>query len=254
MYICIAGKNKCAVEAVKYLLFEKIEKNKILILPNSNDNGKNGWQPSLKKFAKSKNIKITNLKTLYDLKEMTFLSLEYDKIINVKKFKSKRLFNFHFSLLPKYRGCHTNFFQIYKGEKYSGVTLHKIDSGIDTGNIIDQKKFNININCTGYENYLKLMKYSLFVFKKNFHKLLNNSYKMRKQNLSKGSYYSRKSVNYNKIRKIKLNKYSIEIHNKIRALIFPPYQLPVVNGFKIKKSIYKNKKVYLIKSNDYKSR
>ena len=58
MYICIAGKNKCAVEAVKYLLFEKIEKNKILILPNSNDNGKNGWQPSLKKFAKSKNIKI----------------------------------------------------------------------------------------------------------------------------------------------------------------------------------------------------
>ena len=77
---------------------------------------------------------------------------------------------------------------------------------------------------------------------------------MRKQNLSKGSYYSRKSVNYNKIRKIKLNKYSIEIHNKIRALIFPPYQLPVVNGFKIKKSIYKNKKVYLIKSNDYKSR
>ena len=26
--------------------------------------------------------------------------------------------------------CHTNFFQIYNGKKYSGVTLHKIDNGI----------------------------------------------------------------------------------------------------------------------------
>tara|TARA_Y100000590_G_C15669294_1_gene995687 strand:+ start:741 stop:1505 length:765 start_codon:yes stop_codon:yes gene_type:complete len=254
MYICIAGKNKCAVEAAKYLLFQKIKKNKILILPNSNDTGKNDWQPSLKKFANIKNIKITNLKSLYSIEKLIFLSLEYDKIINVKKFKSKRLFNFHFSLLPKYRGCHTNFFQLYNGEKYSGVTLHKIDNGIDTGNIIDQRKFKININCTGYENYLKLIKYSTIIFKKNLYKILNNKYKMRKQNLTKGSYYSRKSVDYNKISKIKLNKYSLGIHNRIRALIFPPYQLPIVNGVKIKKSIYKNKKVYLIESKDYKSR
>ena len=73
-------------------------------------------------------------------------------ILNIDKFFSKELFNFHFSLLPKYRGCHTNFFQIYNGEKISGVTLHKIDNGIDTGPIIDQLKFSINKNCWIFTN------------------------------------------------------------------------------------------------------
>ena len=40
------------------------------------------------------------------------------------------------------------------------------------------------------------------------------------------------------------------MHNKIRSLIFPAYQLPEVNGVKIVKSIYKNKKVNLIEYND----
>ena len=44
-------------------------------------------------------------------------------------------------MLPKYRGCKTNFYQIFYGEKKSGVTLHLIDDGIDSGKIID--KFQI---------------------------------------------------------------------------------------------------------------
>ena len=79
---------------------------------------------------------------------------------------SKELFNFHFSLLPKYRGCHTNFFQIYNGEKYSGVTLHKINNGIDTGPIIDFLKYKISKNTNAYKNYLKLMIKSVNLLKK----------------------------------------------------------------------------------------
>ena len=136
MFICIAGKNECAINAIKYLLSKKFKKNKILALPNDTDNSRDGWQPSFRKFAKKNKIKIINLKHLYSLKDLIFFSLEFEKIINTDKFLSKKLFNFHFSLLPKYRGCHTNFFQIYNGEKYSGVTLHKIDEGIDTGDVI----------------------------------------------------------------------------------------------------------------------
>ena len=77
--------------------------------------------------------------------------------------------NFHFSLLPKYRGCHTNFYQILNGEKYSGVSLHKIDKGIDTGDIIDQVKFKVRLNDTAYDNYKLLMKYSHILFKKNLY-------------------------------------------------------------------------------------
>ena len=58
------------------------------------------------------------------------------EIIKTKNFKSNKLFNLHFSLLPSYKGMHTSAFPILNGEKYSGVTIHKIDNGIDTGDII----------------------------------------------------------------------------------------------------------------------
>ena len=38
---------------------------------------------------------------------------------------------------------------------------------------------------------------------------------------------------------------NIKTHNEIRALIFPPFQLPIYNGKKIIKSIYKKKKIQL---------
>jgi len=251
MYICIAGKNKCAIDAIKFLLVKKISKNKILALPNNNDDGKDGWQPSFKKFAKKNKIKIIKISDIYSLKNLFFFSLEYDKIIKVQKFISKNLYNLHFSLLPKYRGCHTNFLQISNGEKISGVTLHKIDKGIDTGDIIDQIKFKIKINDTAFDNYKKLMIKSVKLFKQNFLRIVNKNYSLKKQKLSRGSYFSRDSVDYEKKLKINISKNSLRNHNKIRSLIFPAYQYPIVNGVKVKKSIYKNKKIYLIKSSDY---
>ena len=69
--------------------------------------------------------------------------------------------------MPKFRGCHTNYFQILEWVNFSGVTLHLIDKGIDTGNIIDVTKFNINKNDTAYDKLFKLIKKSSFLFKKN---------------------------------------------------------------------------------------
>ena len=256
MFICIAGKNRCSIDELRILIKKKFSKKKIFALPNSSDDGQDNWQPSFKKYAIKNKIKIVTLNKLYKIRKLIFFSLEYEKIINVDKFKSKELFNYHFSLLPKYRGCHTNFLQIYYGEKYSGVTLHKINKGIDTGEIIDKKKFKIRLNDTAYDNYLKLMNCSVQLFKKNLKNILNSNYIEKKQDLSKGKYYKRSSVNYGKINKLNMKKDSLKLHNKIRALIFPPYQIPVVNGIKVKKSIYRNNKIYLIESfsNKFKNR
>ncbi len=243
--ICIAGKNKCAIEALSFVK-KKYNKFNILALPNKSDNNKDGWQKSFKKFAKKKKIKITNLNELYSIKDLILFSLEFEEILDIKKFKSNKLFNFHFSLLPKYRGCHTNFYQIFLGEKKSGVTLHKIEKGIDTGKIIDFISYSIPINLTAHENYLKLLNKSVVLFKRNLKKILNNKYKSKKQNLNNGSYFSRKSVNYKKLKIIKEIDNKLKTHNKIRSLIFKPFQLPIYNGRKIKKSLYKNKKIKLL--------
>jgi len=248
MYICIAGKNECSINAIKILTKYKISKKKIYVLPNISDSGNDSWQPSLRKFALRNRFKITTINKLYKITNLIFFSLEYEKIIDIEKFKSKKLFNFHFSLLPKYRGCHTNFLQILNGEKYSGVTLHKINSGIDAGDIVDQKKFRIKINDTAYDNYFKLMNCSVMLFKKNIKNILTSNYYTRRQNLSNGKYYKRSSVSYKKILKLTMKRPSLKLHNKIRSLIFPPYQVPIVNGTRVKKSLYKNKKIYLIES------
>ena len=248
MCICIAGKNECSINAIKILTKYRISKKDIFILPNTSDNGQDSWQPSLKKFARKNKFKVVTINKLYGINELVLFSLEYEKIIDVDKFKSKKLFNLHFSLLPKYRGCHPNFLQIYNGEKYSGVTLHKINRGIDSGDNIDQKKFKIKLNDTAYDNYFRLMKCSVMLLKKNINNILNSNYTLKKQNLSNGKYYKRNSVNYKKILNLNMKKPSLKLHNKIRSLIFPPYQIPVVNGLQVKKSLYKNNKIYLIES------
>ena len=229
---CVAGKNKCSIDFVNFIS-SLVPKKNIFILPNKKDKGKDNWQPSLKKYAKIKKYKLINIKNLYKIKNLIFISIEYESLIDTKKFISKELFNFHFSLLPKYRGCHTNFYQIFNGEKFSGVTLHKIDDGIDTGAIIDQLKFNIYRNTNAFKNYNNLMKNSLKLLKKNFKKLLIGKYKTRKQILKKGSYYSRSSVNYSKMKYFKLKKINLKNFNKIKAFIFPPMQLPILNDKKV---------------------
>ena len=166
---CIAGKNQCSVSALSYLLNrDDIDDDLLVVCINEDDFGQDGWQPSLKQFATINNIKILELNELYDCENLFFFSLEFDKIIKTELFKSDNLFNFHFSLLPKYRGCHTNYLQIKNGEVQSGVTLHCIDSGIDTGDIIVKKNFNISRNDTAKDNYITLMNTAINLFKESF--------------------------------------------------------------------------------------
>ncbi len=61
----------------------------------------------------------------------------------IKNFKGKIL-NIHPSILPKYKGLHTHQRAILNNEKYSGCTVHFVNSRLDSGKIILQKKVKIN--------------------------------------------------------------------------------------------------------------
>jgi methionyl-tRNA formyltransferase len=51
--------------------------------------------------------------------------------------------NVHASLLPKYRGAAPIAWAILKGERVTGVTLMKMDEGMDTGDILSQREIPI---------------------------------------------------------------------------------------------------------------
>ena len=61
----------------------------------------------------------------------------------IKSFKGKIL-NIHPSLLPKYKGLNTHERAITNFEKYSGCTVHFVNSRLDSGKIILQKKVKIS--------------------------------------------------------------------------------------------------------------
>ena len=65
----------------------------------------------------------------------------------IKKFDGK-IFNIHPSLLPKYKGLNTHFRAIKNNEKFSGCTVHLVNSKLDSGKIILQKKVRVSNNET----------------------------------------------------------------------------------------------------------
>ena len=60
----------------------------------------------------------------------------------INDFKGKIL-NIHPSLLPKYKGLNTHERAIINKDKYSGCTVHFVNSRLDSGKIIIQKKVKI---------------------------------------------------------------------------------------------------------------
>ena len=101
--ICIAGKNSIVIAGLSYVLENYRNDYDIYALGDKNDDYVDKWQPSYLKFAKENNLKIVDLEELYSLSDLSFISLEYFRLIDPKIFNTDQLFNIHFSLLPAYR-------------------------------------------------------------------------------------------------------------------------------------------------------
>ena len=61
------------------------------------------------------------------------------------------IINCHGSLLPKYRGACPYFAPIFNGDNTTGLTFHLVDDGIDTGDILLQKEFEVKTDETAID-------------------------------------------------------------------------------------------------------
>lgn len=84
--------------------------------------------------------------------------------------------NLHFSLLPKYRGQYPTMYAIFNGDTETGVTLHWIDSGTDSGPIIEQINVPIYMEDTGESLFNKCLKAALVLFAKQIDYYKNNNW------------------------------------------------------------------------------
>lgn len=182
---------------------------------------------SVFQYCVNNNIKIYEMSEIAALNADIGLSIRFDKIIPQEVIDSFTIgaFNTHGGILPNYRGTYSNINALLNHELEYGVTLHCIDAGIDTGDIIDIIKIRIEENDTGFDLYRKGEKLCKEILKKNITRLINNDFtKISQEELIKqGSFTNTYSIKKTIEKKeIKVNQLADEsIYDVIRAFDSP---------------------------------
>lgn len=130
--------------------------------------------------------------------------------------------NVHPAFLPFNRGANPNVWSIIDGTP-AGVTLHYIDQGVDTGDIIAQKEVTIEPIDTGESLYAKLEKESMQLLSETWPEVARGNIRKQPQPASGGSLHRTKDVEA--LDEIDLEKEykARDLINILRARTFPPF-------------------------------
>lgn len=186
-----------------------------------------------------KGIKV-NSKSFYELAKsydcdlfvsMSFNQIFKDRIMNLPRLKT---INCHAGKLPFYRGRNILNWVLINDENEFGITVHYMDSGIDTGDIILQRTFPISDDDnyktlleTAYSECANILYDALVLF-------LENKVERISQKLihSVGFYCSARKVGDENLN---WNQTSREIFNFVRAICKPaPQARTILNGTEMK--------------------
>jgi len=157
---------------------------KIVLIITNNKNAKGIYFAKKNKikflFVNYKNKNNAEDKILINLKNHNinficlagFMKILSKKIINIYK---NRILNIHPSLLPKYKGLNTHERVIKNKEKFTGCTVHLVNSKLDSGKIILQKKVKILKNDNENSLSKRVLKIENLIYPKAIKKFINSN-------------------------------------------------------------------------------
>jgi len=151
----VISSNQCA-PGLKYAKKNKIKKYII------NFKKKNKVNYQLLKYLKSNKIKLICLAGFMKILPKLF----------ILKFKYP-IINIHPSLLPKFKGLNTHYRVIEKKEKNTGCTVHFVNSKLDSGKIIVQKKIKVFKKDTPSSLKKRVLKEEHNLYPKAINKIIN---------------------------------------------------------------------------------
>lgn len=186
---------------MKRILFLGYEKNQILDFLNNKED------ILLLSGSSKKSIEEIN-----NYKPDIIISYGYGHIIPpdiVRAYKNK-IINLHISFLPWNRGVSPNLWSFVE-DTPKGVTIHYINDGIDTGDIILQEKVDLKFENTLESSYNKLKETIELLFIENCDSILSRTITAIPQDLNIGSYHTkRQTEKFLKHYKIENWKISVE--------------------------------------------
>jgi methionyl-tRNA formyltransferase len=145
--------------------------------------------------------------------------------------------NLHGGKLPQYRGSSPMNWALINGEKFFSITIIQVTLGIDTGNILIEKKFQINETDTISELHEIANKNFPQLLLKVLNQIEKKTLKPKVQDMETSSYYPLRFPEDGLIFFDQLT--AEEIHNRVRALTSP---YPGVLTY------YNNKKITVLKT------
>ena len=139
--------------------------------------------------------------------------------------------------LPEYRGCNQFSFALIDQKTTFGTTFHKMEEGIDSGDILFERRFYINPNWNVKTLYEKTLNETIMLFKENIKAIIDGCYTFTPQQKlinERGTAFHLRS-DINKIKCINLSWPKDKILRYFNATYFPPFDPPfaLVNGEKI---------------------
>ena len=204
-----------------------------LVVPNNDEFEEPLWFDSTAQIAKDAGLRVVrtariNSELVDEIRAMhpdAILSIFFQQILKRPILEAARLgcFNVHFAPLPRYRGFYPQMHAIINGEAVHGVTMHFMDEGIDTGDIVIQKSLPVLPTDTGKSLYMRCVDVGFDVFQTGLECILREAIPRIPQDHQKATYY-RKEIPNN--REIDWSKSPEEILRFIRALTFAPFPPP----------------------------
>jgi len=251
--IVFLGSKKVGFSALNYLIKNAGALNIHILAVLSNDRKINQSDDSVLELASKNKIPIlSSTDQLLSLNSIDFIvSVQYHEILHQKHIDcaKKLAINLHMAPVPEYRGCNQFSFAIIEGANEFGTTLHVLESGIDNGDILFEKRFPISRTETVGSLYEKTVEASVLLFEKNIQNIVTGNYTRTPQksfkNIRTFGFHLRNEIN--DIKQIDLSWEDNKIDRYVRATYFPPFAPPftIIDGKKIVLSLNWKKEISL---------
>ncbi len=149
------------------------------------------------------------------------VSVNYPFLIDEELIRLPHLLsiNIHGSLLPRYRGRAPLIWAIINGDDYSGITVHGIETGCDTGSVLLQQRVEIPLDATGAEMVAHYSEIYPGMILKALALVSTGKYTLTPQDETKATFYGKRSPNDGLI---DWSWCKERVYNWVRALA-PPY-------------------------------
>ena len=240
--IIFLGSKPIGYECFKFLIDKKDTLKIDIVGIHTNENSVIKNDKSLLELARSNNIYVLkSTDEILKIQSDFIISVQYHKILKKEHIEStgSLAFNLHMAPLPELRGCNQFSFALYNSFNIFGTTLHVIDEGIDSGDIIFEKRFKFPKYFFVEDLYKLTFKNSCNLFYEKVPLILENKYKLIPQK----SLYKDRGTNIHyrkeimKLKEINLDDGVDELKRKLRSTSMPGFEPPYF--------LYNGKKFYL---------